>query len=707
MKSIPHNRSRPQPAKSPGRICAPVSLMAALLLMLGAMATTAGDAPVAAELQNLSINGGIQDGKASLVIEALLKGLSQDDERLIYATTIEQNVQVSADRVGHQFRVTLDIVQGQPREIPLKVTGPGEIRSVEGAHLLDWSIRWGTNNTRYLVLRFPKTDQRITRFEGMITGESEVTHIPASTPLLTLTPEDPALFGGYLTVTSDDGVNVELQKPRGLARMNQDFLPEQLLKSLKSSREEVQAYRFHGGQYEGLLWIRYSDPDPEKRQIVLRNFQLTGDLGNESATFTLTAEACVDNAEGGELPLLSGDIALTTFERSPGWNLRLEKGRYILSCQKPGTFPIRLTFQAAVSRSGEWNALHFQVAPSTLQPLTLRGLPADTEFNFEGASKPERNGAEFVSFLPASGAVKFSWQSTREEAEGRLFYAAEMLSQITISAGLMSQSSLLDFKVMQGEMSEVILRLRGEGEVTRVQGDSVLSWKVDRVAGSPDRRLSVQLNAQQKSQFALAVQTQTPLGAFPVAADALLIQPENATRFAGYHRIVNEGAVRLEVVDASGLSQIGPEQFPESNQTKAVLRVTGTQRFVYRFSGPDFALRIQADNILPELGVSEILAYHLGETESTIDADIELDIREAPVRELLLRIPKGYVIARLNASGISDYFQREGKGDDASELRMVYGQPVSGRQLISLRLERNESFSRPDSESTSRVGAPR
>ena len=49
--------------------------------------------------------------------------------------------------------------------------------------------------------------------------------------------------------------------------------------------------------------------------------------------------------------------------------------------------------------------------------------------------------------------------------------------------------------------------------------------------------------------------------------------------------------------------------------------------------------------------MSEVLAYHLGENELAIDAEIELDIREAPLRELLLRVPKGYAIARLNASG--------------------------------------------------------
>ena len=71
-----------------------------------------------------------------------------------------------------------------------------------------------------------------------------------------------------------------------------------------------------------------------------------------------------------------------------------------------------------------------------------------------------------------------------------------------------------------------------------------------RCTNSADRRLVVQFNQPQKDQFALQVQMQTPLGAFPQAADAMQLRPEGATRFAGYFRIVNDGAVRLEVAQA-------------------------------------------------------------------------------------------------------------------------------------------------------------
>jgi len=83
-----------------------------------------------------------------------------------------------------------------------------------------------------------------------------------------------------------------------------------------------------------------------------------------------------------------------------------------------------------------------------------------------------------------------------------------------------------------------------------------------------------------------------------------------------------------------------------------------------------------------------IFFFTVSENELAIDGEIELEIREAPLRELLLRVPKGYAVARLNAAGLADYFVHEPQGEGDAELRLVFGQPITGRQVIELRLER-------------------
>ena len=373
-------------------------------------------------------------------------------------------------------------------------------------------------------------------------------------------------------------------------------------------------------------------PGPGPR---VEDLQLVGDLSQERARFTLTATVRVDDSHGAALTVLTGPVALMDLRPDKKWHVEARDGQFVAAFDGAGTFSLRLEFEAKVRTVDGWNEVEFGTVASSPQPIILRGLPEDTKLLFTGAARPERHGSEFASFLSGNGLVKFRWQPAHTETEGKLFYAAGMLSQVSVSPGLLRQVAVMDFKVMQGELKAISFLLLGPGEVTRVQGEHLLSWNIERLPGTEQRRLVVQLNQAQKDQFSLQVQTQTPLGAFPQTVEVLELRPISATRFAGYYRITNEGAVRLEIAQASGLSQLSPDQFPQSDATKAAFPASGAQQFVYRFSGDDFHLTVQADQILPEITASELIVYHLGENEAAIEAEIEVEVREAPLRELV------------------------------------------------------------------------
>lgn len=671
-------------AARPGRRAGWLALLTSVLT-LGSLA--AADAPVQADVKSVSLTGGISDEKARLVIEADLRGVGGDRLAPIFASTIEQAVRVGLEKLSHTARLSLEVLQGQPKEFAFTLTGEGRVLNVTGDQLQDWSLRELAGGGRQLVLRPKPAEGAASNLTFTVTAETELKTLPATLTPLAFAAAMPTLAHGFVTFEAEAGVNLDAPNPTGAVPVQPRYLPENLRP--KEAVAEALAFRFQGAAYAIPLTI--SPADPDARRVVLRDFKLTGRFDDERAAFTLTAVARVRNPDGARLDLLAGGAALTGFSTGTNARVRIEGGRFVLVCDQPGEFPIEVRFDAAVRRSNEWNAIQFRVAPSTLQPIVLQGLAADTEFVFAGAAKPERRGSDFTSYLPADGGVNLAWKVARAEETGKLFYAAEMFSQISVGSGLMRQTAMIEGKVMQGELTSLRFALKGDDDITRVEGDGVVLWSAG-VSPEGRRHIEVQFNQPQRDRFNLRVYLQRPLGAFPLAFDALQLRPENAARFAGWFRIVNEGAVRLEVVEASGLSQISPEQFPETENTKSFLRVTGNQRFAYRFSGADFALRIQADNILPEVSVSEVLAYHLGETDLAIDAELELDIREAPVREVVLRVPKGYALAKLNASGLSDSFLQDLPDGTEAELRIVYGSPMLGRQVVQVRLERNASL---------------
>src|SRR5450756_2242956 len=100
--------------------------------------------------------------------------------------------------------------------------------------------------------------------------------------------------------------------------------------------------------------------------ITLQDFKLTGDLGGDTAAFTLTANAKVEDSHGGTLELLSGPVALTSLGAKSRWQMDVDQGRFIARFDHSGTFPVEVHFNAAVSTSNAWRAVNFRVARLSL-----------------------------------------------------------------------------------------------------------------------------------------------------------------------------------------------------------------------------------------------------------------------------------------------------------------------------------------------------
>ena len=120
----------------------------------------------------------------------------------------------------------------------------------------------------------------------------------------------------------------------------------------------------------------------EETPVTLKDFKLTGDLSGGRAGFTLTAAAVVQGAKGGSLELLSGPVALTGIDPKTLGHIDVGTNKFFLTFDRRGDYPIELKFSADVTPTDGWNAVDFHVATSVLQPIALRGLAADAQFQF-------------------------------------------------------------------------------------------------------------------------------------------------------------------------------------------------------------------------------------------------------------------------------------------------------------------------------------
>jgi hypothetical protein len=385
---------------------------------------------------------------------------------------------------------------------------------------------------------------------------------------------------------------------------------------------------------------------------------------------------------------LSGSVAISQLPESDDYRLELlnlESGPvYELVFPKTGSFPVSLKFVGAIKTdAANWHGIDFTVAASAVVPMSLRGLDEKIEFaRDQHAIVPLLTEKEWKGFLPGTGHVVLRWQRARSAGEGKSFFTTTATIDATVGPGLLRQEHRIAYQLLQGQLKSLAIQLVGPGEILSVEGDHIVAWKA--VGEGNQRQLDITLNQPLTANSQVTVRSQTPLDAFPVRVEGLSVQPQGAIRNSGHLRITNAGSVSVEPTGLRGLTQLAPEQFPgEAIQSR--------QLFVYRFPSADYGFTIVADRVQPEVSVTQLVLYQLSESDRVILADVELDVREAAIREWNLSLPADYSIVSVTGASVADYMAASETIEGQRNLKILFGQDVQGRQLVALRLEKNEA----------------
>ena len=432
--------------------------------------------------------------------------------------------------------------------------------------------------------------------------------------------------------------------------------------------DQKQFYSTGGGELEFAMQTRGGASAPAE----LINAQLSGTLSalRDHVDFHLTGQVRVTGTNK-PLILLSGHAGLNDAPAGDGWHVELKDSAYRLAFDRPGVFPIDLTFAAAVLENGDWSTLDFQMPAGVIVPLMLDGLEAKVKFNPGSTVAPVQGRG----FLPADGHFWLWWKPSSEAGEGTLFFTGSEKTDVRVGAGLLRQTSQIALRVLQGKMPGVRLLLDGPGEILSVRRETTCSAGLSSPASRIPRSASstcgsagrLKTRARGVHRFA----ARRPWAVFLVQDGLpLRMTPEGAVRHSGFIRIANDGAVRVEIGNASGVMQLAPGQFPGDRLGDDVRQV-----FVYRFASADYAYQITADQIVPEVNVSQIATYEIAETDRVINADIELDIREAPLRDWSLSIPADYAVVSVTGNDLADYVpETDATAGGMRNLKLIFDQ---------------------------------
>ncbi len=584
---------------------------------------------------------------------------------LFFSATAEISAIASAKETTSTQNISFTIHQGIPETLTLGLSGAGEITSVTGDGLRDWSVRIANDGTRFLDVRpniiDPKNPPKslTVQVTTKLVGKNDFS-------LLLPTPASTTGFSSKISLTAAAGTEIRVTEATNLSPIE-----------AKNTHRYITAAN-------ATLKFSATPTGSTTRGLELINSSLTGVLSKDSKslTFTLTATAR-SKSVNASIELLSG-AALSGKVSGSNHHISLnEKQGYDLIADTTGDFPIEVQFVVPIIRQGDWYFIDFTLPAGIVVPVTLDGIPENISFNPNLTVAPRKNQNAWRGFLPANGQAQLAFKPSAATEDGSLFFTSQAITDNRIGSGLMRQITQIDLRVLQGKIPNLTLSLDGPGEILSIVGESVLAWTVS--GEKENRKIEIKLSRPIEEGERITIESQAALGGFPLEMQALRISPVGTLRHSGFIRFANDGAVRIEVADAKGLIQLAPNQFPGG--TNESLR----QVLVYRFPTADFSAKILADQILPEVGVTEVTVYELAETDRRIISNIELDIREAPLREWEMKIPGDHAVASVTGAAVADYAVSSEIKDGLKTLKIIFAKAVDGRQLISLRLEKNEA----------------
>jgi len=434
-----------------------------------------------------------------------------------------------------------------------------------------------------------------------------------------------------------------------------------------------------------------------EREVVLNDFSLNGEIDGENIVFDLSFEVDA-RRRNMEIPLVTGDVAYLGGKWPGKAKLKRDGKRYLLAMGSARRGRISFRFASRPVKAGDWRSTSFVIPASNIRKLAMICDRDDLEVRFPHALAVERRitregKAEVTAFLGIADEFQVRWKPEVKKLDAELVVSCEANTIATAGVGAMKLDTVFTYRVIQGALKRLTLDLP-EINVTRVEGEDIQDWRIDRI--DKDRpKLIVQLSRPREGTYRLGVESDVMLPRFPCHTVLPVLTPRDAIRTSGFLLIGADSAIKLQMSKVAGLTQVDQASFPSVNLAhgcKTRQRPKPTRSvFAYQYAGAPYVLEIDADDIVTAFTADNRLSLRLSDNELALDASIEIDIKDAPAREIRIETDADdeWTVTSITGNHVSE---ADTDVRDENGKRVIYvpfKQAVRGSALINLRMEKS------------------
>jgi hypothetical protein len=349
--------------------------------------------------------------------------------------------------------------------------------------------------------------------------------------------------------------------------------------------------------------------------------------------------------------------------------------------------------RSATQAGSPWRQAQLQVPRGRVRQIKLISSQPDLEVQLPGALRVQRRVEQgqliIEAMLGPHDPLDVRWKPQMQLEDAKLVLSSQANTVADVRAGLMQVDAQFDFQIAQGKLEVLTFNVPAGVSITALHGSFIRTWTLGDKEADGIRPLRVELSRPQEKEYHLHIRAEATMDALPCTVEVPALEPTGDLRATGYLAVGTNSALQLVVQESSGLTQIDATAFPrvqpEGAQTVAIPQ---GKAFFYTHAGSRYRLRLAVDDMAPTYEVAGRLVAKVKEDDLVVDAELELDVRDAPVRQLEIAAPAGLVVAAVDGNQVGDYHLPDAAAaGQPGAIRVLFKAPVIGRTLLHLRLE--------------------
>jgi len=376
-----------------------------------------------------------------------------------------------------------------------------------------------------------------------------------------------------------------------------------------------------------------------------------------------------------------------------------QHGRYALAFARAGTHTVSFTLAVRSELRGAGAGLEasFALPRSSARQLVVTADRADVEVDLPGALRTTRqlvDGRMRVTGVQgARSRVVVRWVQKVQDLDAALVFTSRADTVVNLSPDTLRVDSVLSYTIAQGSLEVLELRVPRGLSVTQVRGEHVRDWRRDARPEQDTDLLVVTLSRPQRGAYALQVIAQAGVPPLPTPLEVPMIEPQGGLRAEGYLTVGTDSAIQLVVDQAQGLAQVDAADVPRVELHGGETRAAPTGKaFSYRYAALPARMTLALARVKPGYDAVHRVVVRVGADDLTVEDQVELDVRDAPLRQVTLGVPAGLTVVDVLGPAVDDYrAQPAGPGGRGATVTVWFAQPVRGRTALGVRMERGGS----------------